>query len=119
MRGPEASIRPPPRLGKSIIFARTDRRGARTRDRCAPTNIVRHNQEGPRMKKLVLTLVAAGAALFSAALSADPFIHRDLGYDPIKDFVPVTRVGSFTLMLVVNPTQPIRSVKELVDYAKA
>src|SRR5215510_8466051 len=55
----------------------------------------------------------------NSPLSADPFIHRDLGYDPIKDFVPITRVGSFTLMLVVNPTLPIRSGKELVDYAKA
>src|SRR6516225_7782697 len=37
----------------------------------------------------------------NSPLSADPFIHRGLGYDPIKDFVPITRVGSFTLMLVV------------------
>ena len=55
----------------------------------------------------------------NSPLSADPFIHRDINYDPIKDFVPVTRVGSFTLMLVVNPNLPIHSVKELVDYAKA
>src|ERR1700741_4196667 len=55
----------------------------------------------------------------NSPLSADPFIHKDINYDPIKDFVPITRVGSFTLMLVVNPTLPIHSVKELVDYAKA
>ena len=55
----------------------------------------------------------------NSPLSADPFIHRDLNYDPIKDFVPITRVGSFTLMLVVNPTLPIHSIKELADYAKA
>jgi tripartite-type tricarboxylate transporter receptor subunit TctC len=55
----------------------------------------------------------------NSPLSADPFIHKDIGYDPIKDFVPITRVGSFTLMLVVNPKLPINSVKELVDYAKA
>jgi tripartite-type tricarboxylate transporter receptor subunit TctC len=54
----------------------------------------------------------------NSPLSADPFIHRDLGYDPIKDFVPITRVGSFTLMLVVDPNLPIHSMKELVDYAK-
>lgn len=54
----------------------------------------------------------------NSPLSADPFIHKDINYDPIKDFVPVTRVGSFTLMLVVNPQLPIHSVKELVDYAK-
>ncbi len=55
----------------------------------------------------------------NSPLSADPFMHKDINYDPIKDFVPVTRVGSFTLMLVVNPNLPIHSVKELVDYAKA
>jgi tripartite-type tricarboxylate transporter receptor subunit TctC len=55
----------------------------------------------------------------NSPLSADPFIHKDINYDPIKDFVPITRVGSFTLMLVVNPTLPIHSVKELLDYAKA
>jgi tripartite-type tricarboxylate transporter receptor subunit TctC len=55
----------------------------------------------------------------NSPLSADPFIHKDLNYDPIKDFVPITRVGSFTLMLVVNAKLPIHSVKELVDYAKA
>ena len=55
----------------------------------------------------------------NSPLSADPFLHKDVNYDPVKDFVPVTRVGSFTLMLVVNPKLPIHSVKELVTYAKA
>ena len=55
----------------------------------------------------------------NSPLSADPFIYKNLNYDPIKDFVPITRVGSFTLVLVVNPKLPIHSVKELVDYAKA
>jgi tripartite-type tricarboxylate transporter receptor subunit TctC len=55
----------------------------------------------------------------NSPLSADPFIHKDINYDPIADFVPITRVGSFTLMLVVNQQLPIHSVEELVDYAKA
>src|SRR5579872_2735375 len=55
----------------------------------------------------------------NSPLSADPFLHKDVNYDPVRDFVPVTRVGSFTLMLVINPTIPVYSVKELVDYAKA
>ena len=55
----------------------------------------------------------------NSPLSADPFLHKDLNYDPVKDFVPITRVGSFTLMLVVNPNLPIHSVKEMIDYAKA
>jgi tripartite-type tricarboxylate transporter receptor subunit TctC len=55
----------------------------------------------------------------NSPLSADPFLLKDLAYDVEKDFAPVTRVGSFTLMLVVNPDLPIHSMKELVDYAKA
>jgi tripartite-type tricarboxylate transporter receptor subunit TctC len=55
----------------------------------------------------------------NSPLSADPFLHKDLNYDPVKDFVPITRVGSFTLMLVVNPNLPIHSVKEMIEYAKA
>jgi tripartite-type tricarboxylate transporter receptor subunit TctC len=55
----------------------------------------------------------------NSPLSADPFLHKDINYDPVRDFVPITRVGSFTLMLVVDPRLPIHSVKELADYAKA
>jgi tripartite-type tricarboxylate transporter receptor subunit TctC len=55
----------------------------------------------------------------NSPLSADPFLHKDVNYDPVKDFVPITRVGSFTLMLVVNPNLPIHSVREMIDYAKA
>jgi tripartite-type tricarboxylate transporter receptor subunit TctC len=55
----------------------------------------------------------------NSPLSADPFLHKSIDYDAIKDFTPVTRVGSFTLMLVINPNLPIHSIRELVDYAKA
>jgi tripartite-type tricarboxylate transporter receptor subunit TctC len=55
----------------------------------------------------------------NSPLSADPFLHKDINYDPIRDFVPITRVGSFTLILVVDPRLPIHSVKELADYARA
>jgi tripartite-type tricarboxylate transporter receptor subunit TctC len=55
----------------------------------------------------------------NSPLSADPFLHKSIDYNAAKDFTPVTRVGSFTLMLVINPKLPIHSVKELVAYAKA
>jgi tripartite-type tricarboxylate transporter receptor subunit TctC len=44
---------------------------------------------------------------------------KNVSYDPVKDFAPVSRVGSFTLMLVVNPSVPVNSIKELIEYAKA
>jgi tripartite-type tricarboxylate transporter receptor subunit TctC len=55
----------------------------------------------------------------NSPLSAAPFLLKNLSYDAIKDFTPVTRVGSFTLMIVVNPNVPIHSLGELVSYAKA
>jgi tripartite-type tricarboxylate transporter receptor subunit TctC len=55
----------------------------------------------------------------NSPLSAAPFLMKSLNYDVMKDFSPVTRVGSFTLMLVVNPNVPAKSVKELIEYAKA
>ncbi len=55
----------------------------------------------------------------NSPLSADPFLLKDVSYDAVKDFTPITRVGSFTLMLVINPNIPAHSVKELIAYAKA
>src|SRR6266550_2668942 len=55
----------------------------------------------------------------NSPLSAVPFLMKNVSYDPVKDFTAVTRVGSFTLMLVVNPSVPVKTVKELIEYAKA
>jgi tripartite-type tricarboxylate transporter receptor subunit TctC len=55
----------------------------------------------------------------NSPLSAAPFLLKDLGYDAVKDFAAVTRVGSFTLMLVINPAIPATSLKELIAYAMA
>src|SRR5262249_35536019 len=40
-------------------------------------------------------------------------------YDPIKDFAPIARVANTPNVLVVNPSLPVKSVKELIEYAKA
>lgn len=42
-----------------------------------------------------------------------------LGYDPVKDFTPLTLAVSYVNMLVINASHPARNVKELVEYAKA
>jgi putative tricarboxylic transport membrane protein len=55
----------------------------------------------------------------NSPLSAAPYMMKNVSYDPIKDFTPITRVGSYTLMLVVNQTVPATNMKELIDYAKA
>lgn len=46
-------------------------------------------------------------------------LYRKLAYDSIKDFAPVTLVTSTPLMLVVNPSLPATSVKELIALAKS
>jgi tripartite-type tricarboxylate transporter receptor subunit TctC len=51
--------------------------------------------------------------------SAAPGLFKSVPYDPIRDFTPVARIGSFPSLIAVHPGQPIRSMHELVSYAKA
>jgi tripartite-type tricarboxylate transporter receptor subunit TctC len=51
--------------------------------------------------------------------SAAPSLNKTVGYDPIKDFTGLSRVGSFTFMVAVNRDVPVTSVAELIAYAKA
>jgi tripartite-type tricarboxylate transporter receptor subunit TctC len=51
--------------------------------------------------------------------SAAQGLFKNVPYDPIKDFDPVARIGSFPSFVAVNPSLPIRSMSELVAYAKA
>ena len=51
--------------------------------------------------------------------SANPHLFKSLSYDPVKDFAPVARAGSYVFMLVVNPAVPARTLPDLVAYAKA
>src|SRR5690606_14973525 len=50
--------------------------------------------------------------------ASNPYIYRTMAYDPKKDFAPVTLAATGTLLLVVNPTLPIHSTRELIEYAK-
>ena len=54
----------------------------------------------------------------NSPLSAVPFMMKSPPYDAVKDFTPITRMGSFTLMLVVHPSIPATNMKELIEYAK-
>jgi tripartite-type tricarboxylate transporter receptor subunit TctC len=50
--------------------------------------------------------------------SAAPFLMRNVAYDPVKNFTAVTRMGSYTQVLVTHPSIPAKSVKELIAYVK-
>jgi tripartite-type tricarboxylate transporter receptor subunit TctC len=55
----------------------------------------------------------------SGAMAINPAVYVKLSYDPIRDFVPISELGSFPLILIVNASSPIRSVAELVAFAKS
>jgi len=46
-------------------------------------------------------------------------LYKKMPFDPVKDFAPLTRVANVPNLLVANPAQPYKSVKELIAYAKA
>ena len=50
---------------------------------------------------------------------ANPALQREMNYDPIKDFAPITRVAVFTSVIVVNPGVPVKNMQELVAYGKS
>ena len=52
-------------------------------------------------------------------LVISPLVFKLPDYDPSKSLVPVALIGTTSNILVVNPNLPIRSVRELIAYAKA
>ena len=48
-----------------------------------------------------------------------PALRKDLPYDPLKDFEPIAQIIAGPTLLVVRNGLPVKSVKELIDYAKA
>jgi tripartite-type tricarboxylate transporter receptor subunit TctC len=55
----------------------------------------------------------------AATMTVNPYMYRTMSFDPLKDLAPVTQVASGPLVLVVNPALDVRSVQDLVAYAKA
>ncbi|MGE5523635.1 MAG: Bug family tripartite tricarboxylate transporter substrate binding protein [Rhodospirillaceae bacterium] len=51
--------------------------------------------------------------------AVSPSLFRSLPYDPLKDFAPVSTLGAFSLVIMVSPDSPVRSLKELIAAAKA
>ena len=45
-------------------------------------------------------------------------VHKELPYDPATDFVPLVMVAQAPFVLIVNPSLPVKSVQELIDYAR-
>src|SRR6478736_6590271 len=54
----------------------------------------------------------------NSILATNQSLYRSLGYDPVKDFAPVSLVAVQPNILVVNPQVPVHSVAELIQVAK-
>jgi tripartite-type tricarboxylate transporter receptor subunit TctC len=52
-------------------------------------------------------------------LTVTPALHKKVPYDSIKDFAPITRAVSALNVLVVHPSLPVHSVKDLIAHARA
>jgi len=61
------------------------------------------------------TLLVGGLA----NMAFNPGLHKDVRYDPVRDFAPVAMVGAFTYALIGRKDLPAASLKELVGYARA
>jgi len=55
----------------------------------------------------------------TAQLAVNPSLFRKLPYDPVKDFEPITLLASGPYILIVHPSLPVKSVKELIALARA
>jgi tripartite-type tricarboxylate transporter receptor subunit TctC len=53
-----------------------------------------------------------------ATLCVVPHLYAKIGYDPLKDFSPVTIVAAGPFMFVVHPSLPVRNLKELIALAR-
>lgn len=61
------------------------------------------------------TLILAHQGVFTV----NPYLYKDIGFDPIKDFIPVSRGTQQPFVLVANPNLPVKDLKEFIAYAKS
>src|SRR5215213_236797 len=91
-------------IGQTVIIENKPGAGARL----AAEYVAREAPDG-----YTLLVSASGGMSIAAA------VYPKLNYHPTKSFVPITMIANFPLILAVPSTSSIKSVKELVDYAKA
>jgi tripartite-type tricarboxylate transporter receptor subunit TctC len=92
------------RLGQPIIFEYRPGAGSAI----AAAYVARQPADG-------LTILYATSTTMAINVS----VHKNLSYDPVKDFVPIALFAITPFVLVVNTSLPISSVTELAAYAKS
>jgi tripartite-type tricarboxylate transporter receptor subunit TctC len=56
--------------------------------------------------------------LHQGIAAINPHLYAQIGFDPLRDFAPVTRFGHGSLLLTVHPSLPVTSVRELIALAR-
>ena len=56
---------------------------------------------------------------FTSALTINPYVYKSLPYDTFRDYAAITQTATNTMVLVANPTLPVRSTKDLVALGKS
>ena len=52
-------------------------------------------------------------------MAINPAVYSKLAYDTVRDFAPISMIASFPLLVCVGGSAPIKSIAELIAYAKA
>src|SRR5690349_15770226 len=75
---------------------------------------------GSLASELVAKAPADGYTLLltSATIVISPSLYSKVGYDPFRDFAPVTLIATVPNVMVVHPTVPAKSLAELAKLAK-
>jgi tripartite-type tricarboxylate transporter receptor subunit TctC len=55
----------------------------------------------------------------SSAQAINPALYKNPGFDPVKDFTPISLIGAVPNVLVVNPAFPAKTLKEFIEVTKA
>jgi tripartite-type tricarboxylate transporter receptor subunit TctC len=55
----------------------------------------------------------------TAPLATNPHLYKNVGYDPLKDFAPITLTGWLPFMLVTNASSPTKSLVDFIALAKS
>ncbi len=88
-------------------------------------SVVVENQAGAGGRIAMRTVARAAPDGYTLLLGGTnnngitPAVYKDLDFDAAKDFAPVAAVASDSMVLVVNPNVPAKTIAELVAYAKA
>ena len=102
------------RASSASAWAR--RSGSRSWSRTGPAPAATSARARPRAARPTATRCCWRSP---ARIGINPSLYANLGYDPAKDLTPIGSIATSPAVLVVHPSLPVKTLKELIAYAKA